>query len=649
MPRKSILRRINITTVFVITASLTAFAGYNFSITRSKMLTDLTDLAVMAADRMSRALADPLWNYDEEQIVESVKSEMMEKRIHAIFVMKKDGETIFTGFKRDENWKPVPAGAGIAGKFLKERRDIFKKDEKVGVVEVWFTLKFMAETLWRNAADIATMTIILNLFLFVALSLIIRHVLHPIKELSEGVRKIGDGDLLHRLPEISGDEVGSLAKSVNAMARRLARRERDRKKNAKILQESETRHRTLVENIPGAAYRCACDDHWTMEFISNEMEALTGYPASDFLRNRVRTYASIIHPEDLPLVREYERRTIDQRSLFTIEYRIVRADGELRWVFEKGQGVYDDNGKQFCYDGVILDVTERKQAEEELRRHQEHLEDLVAERTRELEKEKERAEIANKAKSEFLANISHELRTPLNHVIGFTELLVDKHFGELNETQEEYLNDILSSGVHLLSLINDLLDITKVEAGKMELEPSDVPIEDLLTGGAAMIRGKAVERGVELTMEMEEAPGSIAADERKLKQILYNLLSNAVKFTPGGGRILVKSRRVAAERAKMMRPESFETGEMTGGPGDFIEISVTDTGIGLKPEDMECIFGAFEQVDGSASRKFEGTGLGLSLTRQLVELHGGAIWAESEGDGKGSAFRFLLPIMGKHN
>ncbi len=237
------------------------------------------------------------------------------------------------------------------------------------------------------------------------------------------------------------------------------------------------------------------------------------------------------------------------------------------------------------------------------------------------------AEDANKAKSDFLANMSHELRTPLNHIIGFTELVVDKNFGELNEVQEEYLGDVLISSRHLLSLINDILDLSKVEAGKMELELTDVNLKILMENSLIMIKEKAMKNRIKLTTEAQDIPETISVDERKIKQILYNLLSNAVKFTPEGGDIILAAKKTMEE-----------------GDKNFIEISVTDTGIGLKPENLERIFGHFEQVESSTSRKYQGTGLGLSLTRKIVELHGGRIWVESDGEGKGSCFRLVIPV-----
>jgi signal transduction histidine kinase len=279
-------------------------------------------------------------------------------------------------------------------------------------------------------------------------------------------------------------------------------------------------------------------------------------------------------------------------------------------------------------------LNDRVRAEEALRRAHDELEQRVAERTADLAttnadltRARDNAEAANRAKSEFLANMSHELRTPLNHILGFTELVVDRNFGELNSKQEEFLNDVLQSGHHLLALINEILDLSKVEAGKMELDPSLVFLLPLVENSLIMVKEKALKQRLKLNIEISNPPESFQADERKLKQILYNLLSNAVKFTPEGGTIQIRV--------------SLENGASGGDKG--LRFSVIDSGIGLVPGDLERIFQPFEQVDNSASRKFQGTGLGLALTRKMVELHGGKIWAVSEGEGKGSAFHFFLP------
>jgi signal transduction histidine kinase len=240
---------------------------------------------------------------------------------------------------------------------------------------------------------------------------------------------------------------------------------------------------------------------------------------------------------------------------------------------------------------------------------------------REIENKGRELEAANRHKSEFLANVSHELRTPLNAIIGFSEVLGERMFGELNEKQAEYTEDILSSGRHLLSLINDILDLSKIEAGRMELEVTTFYLPDAIANALLLIRERASRHGIKLDRVIDDRLGDFTGDERKLKQILVNLLSNAVKFTPEGGQIKV---------------------EATLGDSAVI-VSVTDTGIGIAKDDQEAIFEEFRQVGSNYAHKREGTGLGLSLTRKFVEMHGGKIWVESELR-KGSTFTFTLPL-----
>jgi len=239
---------------------------------------------------------------------------------------------------------------------------------------------------------------------------------------------------------------------------------------------------------------------------------------------------------------------------------------------------------------------------------------------RELDEKSRQLEAASQHKSEFLANMSHELRTPLNAIIGFSEVLSDRMFGELNEKQEEYLKDIYASGTHLLSLINDILDLSKIEAGRMELELTDFDLPTAIDNALTLVGERAARRGITLEKSVDPRLGQVGADERKVRQVVLNLLSNAIKFTPEGGRI-----------------------EVGAVPKDgLVEISVSDTGVGIAPEDQETVFEEFRQV-GTADKKVEGTGLGLTLCRKFVERHGGKIWVKSELD-VGSTFTFSLPL-----
>jgi signal transduction histidine kinase len=239
---------------------------------------------------------------------------------------------------------------------------------------------------------------------------------------------------------------------------------------------------------------------------------------------------------------------------------------------------------------------------------------------KELENKSRQLEVASQHKSEFLANMSHELRTPLNAIIGFSEVLTDRMFGELNEKQEEYLKDIYASGTHLLSLINDILDLSKIEAGRMELELTEFDLPTAIENALMLVRERAGRRSITLQTHIDGRLGQIQADERKVRQVVLNLLSNAIKFTPEGGRI-----------------------DVGAVPKDgSIEVSVSDTGVGIAPEDQEAVFEEFRQV-GTVEKKAEGTGLGLTLCRKFVELHGGRIWVTSQV-GVGSTFTFTMSV-----
>jgi signal transduction histidine kinase len=242
-------------------------------------------------------------------------------------------------------------------------------------------------------------------------------------------------------------------------------------------------------------------------------------------------------------------------------------------------------------------------------------------RTRELAEKTQQLEIANQHKSEFLANMSHELRTPLNAINGFSEVLLEKLFGDINPKQEEYLRDILTSGQHLLSLINDILDISKVEAGRMELERTRFDLREALHSSLMMIRERTTRHAIQLNLNMDDTIGELEADERKVKQVIFNLLSNAVKFTPDGGCITMTARMSDSVAA----------------------VAVQDTGIGIAPDEQARIFEEFQQAKQDPLQKQEGTGLGLTLAKKFVELHGGRIWVESEV-GKGSTFTFTIPV-----
>jgi two-component system sensor histidine kinase/response regulator len=511
--------------------------------------------------------------------------------------------------------------------------------------------------------------------------------------------------------------------------------------------ESRRQLEGLIGNLPGIAFRCRNDAHWTMEWLSREVETITGYAPDDLLENRTLSFASLIEPEDEDRVWIEVQRALDAGERYDIEYRIRDRAGRVRWLMERGSALSDADGAPVAVEGFITEITRRKEielalrdseasfrlaaevghfgswvldlennhltwsdevyrifglepqaleatyerflsyvhpedrervndayqgsvsagrsryelrhrivradrgevrevlercehqrseagvivasvgtvmditelvaAQRELERYREHLEELVQSRTAELEVARRQAEAANLAKSAFLANMSHEIRTPMNTIIGMTHLTLDS---ELDARQRHYLEQVEASGQLLLRLINDILDLSKIEAGKVELERIDFDLEQLLGNALATVADGARDKGLELVLRLDPAvPRQLRGDPTRLSQVLLNYLSNAVKFTRRG-EITV---RVGLEAA------DDETVQL--------RLEVADTGIGISEAQQAQLFQRFQQADPSSTREFGGTGLGLSVARELVELMGGAVGVTSE-PGVGSTF-----------
>jgi signal transduction histidine kinase len=316
--------------------------------------------------------------------------------------------------------------------------------------------------------------------------------------------------------------------------------------------------------------------------------------------------------------------TIGRGRVWNGEIRNRAKTGSYYWVATTIVPFLDEQGKPRQYVAIRADITERKEAEQALREAHDDLELKVARRTAELQAAKERAESADRLKSEFLATMSHELRTPLNGIIGFTELLVAGRPGPLTAKQNQYLGEVLASGKHLLHLINDVLDLSKVEAGKVELFPERFPVQDVGRRGVRLPQACWQNRNTSPSAATSIAEHLvITLDRRRLIQVLYNLVSNAIKFTPLQGQVEILG---ALRRC-----------------GTTPDLEVRDTGIGIKAEDFPKLFVEFQQLDSGVNRRYQGTGLGLALTRKIVEFQGGTITFTSKV-GEGTTFIVDLPI-----
>jgi PAS domain S-box/PAS domain S-box/PAS domain S-box len=371
----------------------------------------------------------------------------------------------------------------------------------------------------------------------------------------------------------------------------------ERKLAEKKIRQSESKYKTLLEALPQKIFYkdinsvyVACNENYAKDLKIKSSE-ITGKTDDDFF------------PKDLAeKYRADDKKIIELGNIENIEEKYV-VDSQEMWVHTIKAPLRDEKDNVIGIIGIFWDITISKQVEE-------------------LTKARLIAETASHAKSEFLANMSHELRTPLNSINGFSEVLYDETFGPLNEKQKKYTNNILTSGKHLLQLINQILDMAKVEAGKMNLTLSNLSIKILINDISMLVRDIIDKKKIEILLEIAEDLPNIEADDLKVREIFYNLISNAVKFTPSGGKIGIRAKKTDS----------------------VIEIVIWDNGCGIAPENIEKIFEGFVRIDTPYSRVTEGTGLGLPLSKKLVELHGGKFFIESAGLNKGTSVRFTLPI-----
>ncbi len=351
-----------------------------------------------------------------------------------------------------------------------------------------------------------------------------------------------------------------------------------------------------------------------MALTGRTRDELIGAPCNNFFTDPVRADAAI-------------KRVLTENKVSNYELTVRAQNGDETVVSYNAATFHDRDRKLQGVFAAARDVTERKRFE------------------RTLQEKNIELEHASRMKSAFLATMSHELRTPLNAIIGFSEVLKDGLIGPLTDNQQEYIGDIFTSGQHLLSLINDILDLSKVEAGMMALELDTGDLDTLLANSLSIVREKAAAQHIRLELESGEDLGLLQLDMRKTKQIVYNLLSNAVKFSARGSHVTLSARRVARSTVGTLAGawpvHSFELAD--NGHEEFLEICVSDTGIGISKENMSRLFQAFGQIDSSLARKFEGTGLGLAMVRQLAELHGGTV-AVASSEGEGSRFAAWLPL-----
>jgi PAS domain S-box-containing protein len=364
---------------------------------------------------------------------------------------------------------------------------------------------------------------------------------------------------------------------------------------------AKTRYQLLIDQLPAATFMAWFENGRCELYVSSYIETLLGYTATEWSENPILWYQRL-HPDDRQRWNEEFARTVSSAEPFRGDYRFFAADGRIVWIHGEVKVLYDESGRPFMH-GMGYDITELKHTEEDLRQS------------------RDKEQRANRAKSEFLSRTSHELRTPLNIIMGFAEFLIEGELNPLDPKHKEYLQDIYSSGKHLLRLIDDVLDLARVEAGKMELRLEKFSARAAIESVSAGVKVVAQKRKIHIDVAISPEIRQVTLDQQKFKQILQNLLSNAIKFTESGGVVRIR-----------VQPQDSH----------HFKLVIKDTGIGIKSEDLPRLFQDFEQLDSGSSRRYEGSGLGLALTKGLVELQGGTITVESQY-GVGTSFLVVLP------
>lgn len=513
-----------------------------------------------------------------------------------------------------ENIRPLylPVGKGI--KTLGKLQLSVTKQEYEAVQNLYDII--------RNII-IATAIIGLGLAIWIGFMLV-RAISRPLEDVVRIARGVAAGNLTQKIEVRSTNEIGQLMKALKEIHDNLV-------KIIGQVRDSEARTRTVLDNVDEGII--AINEDGMIEIFNPAAEHIFGYKGNEIIGKN----ASLLTQEsnrDQHNGSPKPHQQLNKPTTPGISREIVgvRKNGTNFPLEFKTREIRFNMGQLHIV--VTRDLTARKQAEAEQKKHEQ-----VQRRNVELE-------TASRMKSEFFSTMSHELRTPLNAIIGFSEVLKDGLIGDLTDEQRGYIGDILESGQHQLSLINDILDLSKMEAGKMTLYLESVDLSLLLSNSLSMVKGKAAAQHIHLNLDIADGLGDIQADMRKVKQIVYNLLSNAVKFTPKGGDVTLRARRVPRAQVGQL------TGQWAAGLRfpwndnkitDFIEISVTDSGIGIANEDFERLFTPFSQIDSSLARKFEGTGLGLTIVKNLVELHSGTVTVES-AEGQGACFTVWLPL-----
>jgi len=664
----SIGRRFSYALIGVVTLVLIAFAAVGVFLNITIMERELETRLDNAMKLAQKSLPTPLWNLDSNVVNDFVEALFLDESIVYTKITWEEqvvAEKKRPGFLLQQIESGMPSRLLSGSEFIVKSSDIYFGENKVGKILSVMSRKSVRKQVLLQIYGIIALTLFIIAAIWVTCVIITRrYISRPLLKLQESASLIAQGDLDSFVDKSGRCEIGILAQHLDVMRGSIKRlfgelsksKEKLEEHSRTLEQKVEVRTRELARSVEelkalgevSQVVSSTLDLETVLSSIVRHAVQLSKADAGTIYEFDVAEAMFVprtnygVSSEFIEALRELELRVGDKTVLGQATVR--RAPDQIPDLVN----VPDYPLSHLSYlqkagfravlavpllreDRLIGGLVVRRKKAGEFPAPVVNLLQTFATQSvlaienarlfREIEVKGRQLELANRHKSEFLSNMSHELRTPLNAIIGFSEVLLERMFGEMKEKQEDYLKDIHSSGQHLLSLINDILDLAKVEAGRLELNLATFDLPAAIDNALTLVRERAMRHSLALATKIDPQLGDLNADERKLKQILLNLLSNAVKFTPDGGMITVGARLL----------------------GDMVEIAVSDTGIGIAPEDQAKVFEEFKQVGTDYKRKAEGTGLGLALTRKLVELHGGAMRLESE-PGKGSTFAFTLPL-----
>ncbi|MRW84763.1 response regulator [Pseudoduganella sp. FT26W] len=605
---------VSVTLTAVVTLVLTTFALYFYQVERAQRWEQLRKTLANSADELAAAVALPAWNFDETQIVTIMKSGLSNRDLYASAVAPAASTHPFI-LSRNEEAQLVPAERLPSDpELLSEQRPIVAGGQNIGTITVYASPAVLIEQLRQRLYTIAGLIFVLDVTLVLSLYLLLwQLILKPLTNIERYAASVKAGQNSGAAPP--RDWYTGELRTLNASIRDMVR-----------LMESRYVAMHASEERLQIASSAAAIGIWDWNIVTGQMVwdeqmyRLHGMEGEK-LENPFQMWRSMVHPDDAIPTEMLLQQALNGAAEFDIEYRLIWPDGSIHYLKADGMTFRDGQGHAMRMVGVNYDVTASRTAEQELVRHRVHLEELVAERTNALSVAVRQAQAANRAKSTFLANMSHELRTPLNSVIGFSRLMADSK--NMLPEEKRNLAIIHRSGQHLLTLINDILELSKIEAGRAVLQTEVVHVNDMLQEVMDMVSMRAVQTGVELVLDSVGLPVSARVDGTKLRQVLLNLMSNAVKFT-AQGKVTLKVRGVS-------RNGHCE-----------LAFAVIDDGPGIAEEDQLRIFEPFIQAEGPGAK--EGTGLGLTISREFVQLMGGTLALHST-PGHGSTFYFTVAVQ----